>query len=163
MRLPRGRKAILLGLAIGLAASGGLVFTRISGASAVPTQVPDPATGQRGVMLALDERVINLRAGGPFRYAKVALTVEFRPDSADFYGLSSQARAAAEKEAIAARSPMVPLLLDAVGTVVSSMDPTQLTTPEGRGTLKEDLLGALRAIVGEREILGIYFTDLVMQ
>ena len=163
MKLPGGKKALLLGIPLGLALVGGLAFTQLSGASAGPPPVPDPIAGQHGVMLALDSKVINLQAGGAYRYAKVAVTVELRPESAGFYGLAGKALEEADKEALKASAPKVPILIDAIGTVVSSADPAALTTPEGRATLKSDLLAALRAVLGEREILNIYFTDFVMQ
>lgn len=163
MKLTRGRQALLLGLPLGLAVAGGLAFTQLSSTSAGPPPVPDPGEGQHGVMLALEDRVVNLRLGGPFKYAKVAVTVELRPESADFYALTGKPRADAEREALAAKSPAVPLLLDAVGTVVSAADPAALSTPEGRSALKRDLLEASRAILGEGEVLDVYFTDFVMQ
>jgi flagellar basal body-associated protein FliL len=163
VKLPGGKKALLLGIPLGLAVAGGLAFTQLSGASAGPPPVPNPTEGQHGVMLALEDRVVNLRTGGAYRYAKVAITVELRPELASFYGLVGKPRADAEKEAIAASSSTVPILIDAVGTVVSAGDPASLTTPEGRATLKRDLLAALRAVLGEREVLEIYFTDFVMQ
>lgn len=163
MKLPGGKKALLLGLPLGLAVAGGLAFTQLSGASTGPPLVPDPAEGQHGVMIALESRVVNLQSGGSYRYAKVAITVELRPESAGFYGLAGEALEEADKEAIAANAPKVPILIDAVGTVVSSADPAGLTTPEGRAKLKLDLLEALRAVLGEHEVLNIYFTDLVMQ
>ena len=163
MKLPGGKKALLLGVPLGLAVAGGLAFTQLSGASTGPPLVPDPAEGQHGVMIALESRVVNLQSGGSYRYAKVAITVELRPESAGFYGLAGEALEEADKEAIAANAPKVPILIDAVGTVVSSADPAGLTTPEGRAKLKLDLLEALRAVLGEREVLNIYFTDLVMQ
>jgi flagellar basal body-associated protein FliL len=163
VKLPGGKKALLLGLPLGLAVAGGLVFTQLSGASSGPPLIPDPAEGQHGVMIALESRVVNLQAGGTYRYAKVAVTVELRPESAGFYGLTGKALEEADKEAIAANAPKVPILIDAVGTVVSSADPLSLITPEGRAKLKVDLLDAFRAILGEREVLNLYFTDLVMQ
>jgi flagellar basal body-associated protein FliL len=163
VKLPGGRKALLLGVPLGLAVAGGLAFTQLSGASGGPPLVPDPAEGQHGVMVALESRVVNLRTGGAYRYAKVAVTVEFRPESAGFYGLAGEALDEADKEALKASAPKVPILIDALGTVVSSADPVSLTTPEGRAKLKLDLLEAFRAALGEREVLNIYFTDLVMQ
>jgi flagellar basal body-associated protein FliL len=165
MKLPKGRKALLLGIPLGLAVAGGLAFTQLSGgtASAGPPPVPNPTVGQHGVMLALESRVVNLRTGGSYRYAKVAVTVELRPVAADFYALTGKGRATAEKEAIADHDAALPLLTDAVGTVVSSADPAGLTTPEGRTTLKRGLLDAFRAVLGEREVLEVYFTDFVMQ
>ena len=165
MKLPKGRKALLLGIPLGLAVAGGLAFTQLSGgtASAGPPPVPDPTEGHHGVMLALESRVVNLRAGGSYRYAKVAVTVELRPADAAFYTLSGKGRATAEKDAIAEQDAALPLLTDAVGTVVSAADPAGLTTPEGRATLKRGLLDAFRAVLGEREVLEVYFTDFVMQ
>ena len=163
MKLPGGKKALLLGIPLGLAVVGGLVFTQLSGPKAVPIPVPDPIQGQHGVMLALDSRVINLRAGTTYHYAKVALTVELRPASADFYTLASKARATIEKDAIAEASPAVPNLTDAIGAVVLAADPAALTTPDGRAKLKQSLLEAFRGILGDREVLDVYFTDFVMQ
>lgn len=166
MKLPKGRKALLLGIPLGLAVAGGLAFTQLSGgtASAGPPPVPDPTEGHHGVMLALESRVVNLRSGATtYHYAKVAVTVELRPADAGFYALTGKARATTEKEAIAEQDAALPLLTDAVGTVVSAADPAGLTTPEGRVTLKRGLLDAFRAVLGEREVLEVYFTDFVMQ
>jgi len=162
MKLPAGRKALLLGVPVGLAFAGAMAFMQLSGGTP-PPPVPDPGDGQHGVMLALEDRVVNLRTGGPYRYAKVALTIELRPETADYYTLASEARAAAETEAVAAESAAMPLLIDAVGTIVASADPTALTTPEGRTILKVELLGAIRSVLGEEEVLDLYFTDFVMQ
>jgi flagellar basal body-associated protein FliL len=165
MKLPKGRKALLLGIPLGLAVAGGLAFTQLSGgtASAGPPPVPDPTAGQHGVMLALESRVVNLRSGATYHYAKVAVTVELRPAAAGYYALTGKGRAEAEKEAIAETDAALPLLTDAVGTVVSAADPAGLTTPEGRATLKRGLVDAFRAVLGEREVLEVYFTDFVMQ
>ncbi len=164
MKLPRGKRAIILaGLPVGLAAAAGLVATQLVAGGATPAAVPNPGPGQHGAMLALESRVINLPTGGPFRYAKLALTIELRPESASFYDLSGEARAAAEKEVVAAAEPLLPLLYDAVGSVVAGSSGTALATSEGRAALKADLLAAVRGVLGEDEVLGIYLTDLVMQ
>ena len=163
MKLPAGRKALLLGIPVGLAVAGGMAFMQLSGPSSPPPAVPDPVAGQHGVMLALEDRVVNLRTGGPYRYAKVAITVELRPESAGFYALDSKSRATAEATAVAADSAAMPLLIDSVGTIVASADPAGLTTPEGRTALKADLLVAVRAVLGPDEVLDLYFTDFVMQ
>jgi flagellar basal body-associated protein FliL len=163
VKLPGRKKALLLGIPLGLAIVGGLAFTQLSGTPAAPLEVPDPTQGQHGVMLALESRVVNLRAGATYHYAKVAVTVELRPEAASFYALASKERATAEKEAIAASSPAVPNLTDALGTVISAADPAGLTTPEGRVKVKQGILDAFRVILGDREVLDIYFTDFVMQ
>ena len=87
--IPRGRRAILaLGVPLGLAAAGALVFTQMSAAK-MPVTVPDPGPGRLGPMLALDDKVINLSTSTPggYKYAKVGVTIELRPTTASFYGM----------------------------------------------------------------------------
>jgi flagellar basal body-associated protein FliL len=114
-------------------------------------------------MIALEERVVNLQAGGAFRYAKIGVTVEIRPLDASFYTLVGEERAAADELARKEYEPMVPLLLDALGTVVSSRTSSDLVAVDGRARLKEELIGAMGVVLGEQAVLNVYFTDLVMQ
>lgn len=163
MKLGGGRRMALLGLVAGVALSGGLIFLKVSSGPEAPVVVPEPSAGQHGVMLSLDDRVINLRTGGAFKYAKIGLTVELRPENASFYSLAGKERSTVEKEILAEQQANVPLLIDALGTAVSAADPVALLTPEGRVALKEKLLHTFRDLLGEEEVLDIYFTDFVMQ
>ena len=161
-----GKKTILIaGIPVGLAVAGGLAFMMLSGGSAVPPSIPDPAAGQHGVMLALDDRVVNLlpATATSYRYAKVGVTVEIRPDKADFYALTADARKTAEELAVKGYEEDVPLLLDALGRVVSARSSDQISTPEARAELKSELVDAFRTVLGDREVIDIYFTELVMQ
>jgi flagellar basal body-associated protein FliL len=161
-----GKKTILLGgLPIGLAVSGALAFVVLSGGSAPKPEIPDPAAGQHGVMLVLEERVVNLMTTGAagYRYAKIGLTLEMRPKGADFYALTGEPRVAAEKLATDEYDASVPLLLDGLGRVVSARDASQIGGPEARVALKAELLAAFRRVLGEHEVIDLYFTDLVMQ
>ena len=163
--IPHGRRAILiLGVPLGLAAAGAFVFMQMSAVKAAP-QVPAPSPGQHGPMLALEPRVINLTASpaGGYKYAKVAVTIELRPDSASFYSLSGDGRAKEEKTETDKISQDVPLLLDALGSSVSSHDSASLTSADGRAKLKAELLIAMRKVLGDEKVIDIYFTDFVMQ
>jgi flagellar basal body-associated protein FliL len=165
--IPHGRRAILiLGVPLGLAAAGGFLFMSMSAKSGPPPAIPDPSPGQHGPMLALDSRVINLTTSttpGLYKYAKIAVTIELRPTSAGFYAMSSDARAKEEKAETDKVSDDVPLLLDALGTVVSGHDSASINSPDGHAQLKTELLAAMRKVLGDSEVLNVYFTDLVMQ
>jgi flagellar basal body-associated protein FliL len=167
MKLPGGKKTILLiGLPLGLAAAGGLAFFTLfggGGGSPAPVAVPDPQEGQYGAMVPLEERVVNLPTGGTYRYVKIGLTLELRPESADFYALAGEARSTAETELAAALKPAIPLVEDAVGTVIAGSDGKSLASADGRATLKSQLLAAARKILGASDVLNVYLTDLVMQ
>jgi flagellar basal body-associated protein FliL len=164
--IPKGRRAILaIGLPLGLAAAGGFLFMQMSAAPSVPLKIPDPTQGQLGPMLALDDKVINLTTTTPggYKYAKVGVTIELRPTAASFYDLHGTDRTKEETLELAKHTEDLPLLIDAVGGVVSAHDSSTLTTPDGRATLKTELLAAARKILGSDEVIDVFFTDLVMQ
>jgi flagellar basal body-associated protein FliL len=164
--IPRGRRAILaLGVPLGLAAAGGFIFMQMSAAPSAPAKVPDPATGQTGVLLVMEDRVINLSGvtAGGYKYAKIGVTIELRPESASFYDLHGTARTKDEATQLEKYSDATPRILDALGSTVSGDDSATLTTVDGRAKLKAQLLAAFRKILGEDEVINVYFTNFVMQ
>jgi flagellar FliL protein len=159
-----GKKTIaLLGLPLGLGVAAGLVYFFVLAGPSVPPEIPDPGEGEHGPMIALEDRVVNLAKGGDFRYVKVGLTVEVRPESADFYKLKGEPRVVAEKELEKVYEAVMPLMYDAVGRTVGAKTSEELGTPEGREALKTEVHTAMAEIFGEKEVLDVYFTDLVMQ
>lgn len=163
--IPHGRRSILvLGVPLGLAAAGALVFMQMS-ASTTPTAVPNPGQGQFGPMLALEDKVINLSQTMPggYKYAKVGVTIEVRPSSAGFYDMHGTERTKEETTELATYTDAIPLLVDAVGTAVSAHDSATLTTSDGRAKLKTELLAASKKILGADNVIDIFFTDFVMQ
>jgi flagellar basal body-associated protein FliL len=164
--IPKGRRAILaLGVPLGLAAAGALVFTQMSAAPKAPPAIPDPSPGQLGPMLALDDKVINLATTTPggYKYAKIGVTIELRPGAASFYDLHGADRTKEEKTELDKHTEQVPLLIDAVGSVVSAHDSSELTTADGRAKLKAELLAAVKKVLGPEDVLEVFFTDFVMQ
>ena len=149
----------------GLAAAGGFLFMSMSAPAKAPPAIPDPSPGQAGLMLALDSRVINLAGAtsSGYKYAKLAVTIELRPASAAFYEMHGADRTKEEKTQLDKRAEDTPLLLDALGSVVAAQDSNALATVDGRAKLKQDLLVAFRKVLGDSDVLNIYFTDFVMQ
>jgi flagellar basal body-associated protein FliL len=159
-----GKKAILgIGIPLGIGVAAGLVYVFVLSGPSVPPAVPDPAEGQHGMMIALEDKVVNLMKGGDYRYAKVGVTVELRPESADFYKLVAAEREAKEKELVKEYDPALPLMADAVGRVVGAHTSSDLATPDGRAGLKTEMKTAMGEVLGSTEVIDIYFTDLVMQ
>jgi len=116
-------------------------------------------------MLALNDQVINLAGTTPdsYKYAKVGVTIELRPTAASFYSLHGADRTKEETTELAAYTDDLPLLQDAVGSVVSAHDSSTLTTPDGRAQLKSQLLAAVKTVLGQDVVLAVFFTDFVMQ
>jgi flagellar basal body-associated protein FliL len=150
---------------LGLAAAGALIFTQMSAGAGGPPAVPDPAQGQLGPMLALSDQVINLSSGngGTYKYAKVGVTIELRPSAKSFYDLHGTDRTKQETTELATYTDQIPLLQDAVGSIVSAHDSTTLTSADGRAKLKTELLVAVKAVLGDNVVIAVFFTDFVMQ
>ena len=91
------------------------------------------------------------------------MTIELRPTSASFYELHGADRTKQETTELASYTDAVPLLTDAVGTVVSAHDSAFLTSADGRAKLKAELLAAVRKILGDEDVINVFFTDFVMQ
>jgi flagellar basal body-associated protein FliL len=149
----------------GLAAAGALIFMQMSAAGKVTPPVPNPSQGQFGPMLALDDKVINLTTTTPggYKYAKIGVTIEMRPTAASFYTLHATERTKEETTELAAYTDAVPLLNDAVGAAVSAHDSSALNTADGRAKLKAELLVDVKKILGEDNVIDVFFTDFVMQ
>ena len=187
-----GKKTILLlGIPLGLGLAVGLlaVVFLVLKPGATPPGIPDPSPGQHGVMLPLDTKVVNLAPGGDYKYAKVGVTLELRPEKVDFYAAAPADREVTSALVVKNMAEMLPLLDDAIAKVVSSKTSTELLNDAGREQLKQELLDAVRAVLdGEAvaaspaarasdassataaptaakatDVLGLYFTDLVMQ
>jgi len=137
----------------------------MSAPKAGPPAVPDPGVGQIGPVLALDSKVINLTtlSAGGYKYAKIGVSIELRPKAAAFYELHGKERTTSETTELANYTDAVPLLVDAVGTVVSAHDSNTLTTADGRDKLKTELLAAFKKILGDSTVIRVLFTDFVMQ
>jgi flagellar protein FliL len=161
-----GKKTILIaGLPVGLAAAGAIAFVTLSAPAGPPPETPDPGEGEHGVMLVLEDKVVNLLPGSAssYHYAKIGVTVEIRPEKADFYALAGEVRKEAEEEAALEHAGDVPLLLDALGRVVSAKTSEEIASPESRQELKHELHEEFGHILGEHHVLDVYFTELVMQ
>ncbi len=163
--IPKGKRAILvLGMPLGLAAAGAFVCMQMSAAPSAPPKVPDPGAGQVGPILALDDKVINLTTttAGSYKYAKIGVSIEIRPEAASFYDLHGEARTTQEKTELDKYTEEMPKLLDALGSVVAAHDSASLNSSEGRAKLKDELMERFKKMLGEEEVIDVFFTNFVM-
>ena len=183
-----GKKTLLLvGIPLGVGLVAALLILIVIPKLTAPTpKVPNPAAGQHGMMVPIDTKVVNLAPGGDYKYAKVGVTIELRPDTADYYAMLPAAQEPLVVLKVKDMANMLPLLDDAVATVVSAKTSTELLSDTGRAQLRAEILDAVRTVLdGEgatasgapstapaestaptavgSEVLDIYFTDLVMQ
>jgi flagellar basal body-associated protein FliL len=104
-----------------------------------------PSHAESETALNLDTFIVNLEGGNQRAYLRVGITL----------GLSQPL---AQKGAV----PVAPLR-DAIVTVLSSAQPQQLLTSEGKQKVKEDLLKALQERAPALGIENVYFTEFLVQ
>jgi flagellar FliL protein len=132
-------------------------------AEATPVETVVMAQPDKGVTHTLGERVVNLSDPGGFRYLKTEIVLEVIVEGVDPSELRGEELVAAREELAAELEPLDPEIQDVITLLLSSKQVADVATPEGKATLKAELLDALSEVVGEDRLLDIYFTQFVIQ
>ncbi len=133
---------VLLGLGGGLAY---LIFSDDPAPVGSPGQAASAPHGERAVM-SLDPFLVNLADRETRRYLKLKVDLEV-----------SQEKSVKELE------KSLSSIRDALILLLSSKAFTEISTVEGKGHLKQEILQKLAAIPGGRKVTNIYFTEFVAQ
>jgi len=105
-----------------------------------------PSISQVGIMFDLGAFTVNLADKDTDAYARVAITIELSDEKA--------------KQEVEKR---LPIIKDAVIDVISSKTSSFVKTPEGRESLRLELIKRLNIILVEGGVRNIYFTEFVVQ
>jgi flagellar FliL protein len=99
---------------------------------------------QSAKIIPLEPFTINLAttAGGAARYLRMNLSIELSEGNTD--------------DEIKNKSPKI---RDAIINILNSKKPSDLSTPEGRDLLKEDIKRTLNGFLVSSKIQGVYFTN----
>jgi flagellar FliL protein len=127
-------------LVVGLAGGGYFGYKRLSHGKGTAAA----AVAKKAVLFSLDPFVVNLSEPG--RYLKVTMQFE----------LAGEQR----QEVIVEK---VPILRDAIITLISSQTYEYASSPEGKSQLKDDILLRTNQLFGKEVFRSLYFTDFVMQ
>lgn len=127
-------------------------------AEAAPQQQPE-----RGIPVSLGERVVNLADPGGFRYLKAEVVVELAVEGVDPEKLSPQ-ELKHEQEALSAEfQPWQPQIQDVLTMVLTSKTVADVSTPEGKEALKQELKDRLQPLFHDHEIKAVYLAQFVIQ
>lgn len=132
------------------------------GATSPGTAATAAAHQNPGPTYQLKDRILNLN-GTPRHYLKLGLALEFKAKSPAFYKLAGEARAKADEEFALELAPKAPAIEDAITTLVGAKSQAQISTPAGQAELKRELLERIAQVVGEPELVNVYFTQFVTQ
>jgi flagellar protein FliL len=144
------------------------VTTTAGAEAATPTESMETKPGA-GVMVDTGTKIINLAQNGGNKYIRIDVVLEFAQPieptpakkAASSEGDTAAVTAATElTNEINARLPMVN---DTVITLLSSKTFDELYTSTGKEALRGELMQKLQAMMPEYKIIGVYFTEFVVE
>lgn len=159
--------AIAFGLGLAMIVGAAYLFGL---PSALGLSAANPASAESeagahspGPMIVLKERVVNLADPGGRKYLKFAASIEFATGGAELRRAGAEERREKQAEFEKSLAPQVPLIEDAIITVLTARTTADVSTPEGKVRLKNDLKERLNQVLGKDQVANIYFTQFVMQ
>lgn len=157
---------ILMGLVLVLVLGmGGGMFMIWSKLSAVSPKAVVPETGAEvapdkakpeeiGAVVSVDTFIVNLADPGGNRYLRVTMDLELAGKPAD----KSAGKTAGDE--LAKRMPQI---RDAILMILSTKRYVDISTPEGKTALREEILSAANGLLASSQISRIYFKEFVIQ
>lgn len=159
---------VMLFMVIVIAGVGGVCFLQpqllpfgLAQASG-PEPTPESRQAGSGPMYTMKERILNLKAGDSMRYLKVMIAIEFDSHE-NFANLRGEEYKKKQEEFNLTIAPKLPLLNDAITTIITTKDASELSTLEGKERLREELKEKFNTLLGEPKVVRVYFTEFVMQ
>lgn len=136
---------------------------------AIATEVPkEEVLPGEGIMIDTGTKIINLAEPGGRRYIRIGVVLEFVPPEED-----PEAKPAAEGEGEAGNPAIdafttevnakLPMINDTVITLLSSKSFEQLYTTEGKEALRLEIMEKIQSLMPHDELLGVYFTEFVVE
>lgn len=116
-----------------------------------------------GIMYELDNKVVNLAEPGGLRYLQASIVLELWPLSENFYLLQGEERNLAQDEFVQLIDDRRPIIDDIVTTTLSSKSFNEISTVDGKQTLKDELMSAINNTLGYQGVINVYFTSFVVQ
>lgn len=113
---------------------------------------------------ATRERVVNLADKGGYRYLKVEVVLEIAlPNAKPGEKMKAAEIKTLQKELDEEMAPIKPKLEDTITSVLTSKTSEELMGADGKQKLRDELRAALDKVSGEHAIMGVYFTQFIIQ
>ena len=130
-----------------------------------PTAIPTPheyLPGE-GVMVNLSTKIINLVDPTGRKYIRLTVVVEFAPDNPEYDAMPAEEKTAYLTEFTDKLNSKMPIMDDAVITLLSTKTYEDLYTADGKEKLRVEIMDDLSKRLPDLHIISIYFTEFVVQ
>ena len=114
-------------------------------------------------MLNMSTKIINLVDPTGRRYIRVTIVAEFAPDDPNYETMTEEEKSAYLTTFQEKLNSRLPIMDDAVITLLSTKTYEDLYTAEGKEKLRAEIMDVLSKKLVDLHILSIYFTEFVVQ
>jgi len=144
-----------------------------------PTESPEEHMAKEikpgeGVMIDTGTKIINLAETTGNKYIRINVVVEFAPAVPEVTGEEEAAAGGHGSEEAPAEDPAIielttavnarlPMVNDTIITLLSSKSFEELYTAKGKEALRGELIQKLQGMMPEFKIIGVYFTEFVVE
>jgi flagellar FliL protein len=130
-----------------------------------PTAMPEEhvfVPGE-GVMVNMSTKIINLVDPTGHKYIRLTVVAEFAPDNPEYMSMPEEEKTTYLTEFQDKLNARMPIMDDAVITLLSTKTYDQLYTAEGKEQLRAEIMDAISKRLPDLHLLSIYFTEFVVQ
>jgi flagellar protein FliL len=120
-------------------------------------------TPGQGIMVDTGAKVVNLADPGGRRFVRVSVVLEFAPENPLYYTSTGDAKNAIVSAFTTELSPKLPIVNDVLVTVLSSKTFEQVYLPEGKDSLRKEIIAQLGVRLPEYKVISVYFTEFAVQ
>ncbi len=144
---------VLFVMILGLGGGGFMMWTKLAAISAHPAGAENDPQAEKnrpeavGKVMAMDTFIVNLADPGANRYLRVTMDVEVTGGKTP-------------EEEITRRTSQ---LRDAILMILPTKKFSDIVTTEGKTALRDELIGALNALLTTSKVSRIYFKEFVIQ
>lgn len=116
-----------------------------------------------GIMINTGSKIINLSDPLGRKYIRITIVIEFAPSNPAYFEMTVEEKTAYVAEFNAEVTAKLPIIDDAVVTLISSKTFEELYTAQGKENLRLELSNLITQRLPEYQILSVYLTEFVVQ
>ena len=116
-----------------------------------------------GVMVNMSTKIINLVDPIGHKYIRLTIVAEFAPDNAEYATMPEEEKSVYLTGFQDKLNSRMPIMDDAVITLLSTKTYEELYTAEGKERLRSEIMSDLSHKLPDMHLLSIYFTEFVVQ
>jgi flagellar FliL protein len=128
----------------------------------IPTS-PDQIKPGNGIMLDTGSKIINLIDPTGRKYIRLSVILEFAPNDLGFYKMADEAKKTYETTFNEELKTRLPVMNDAIITLLSAKTFEQVYTAEGKEKLRREITLNVNERLPEYKVIYLYFTEFVVQ